>query len=412
MKKTSSKPYMIYLFITGADWFLLSLFSTVIYVFLATYVTNDPFQLVFFWTVLTAATLIFEIPTGLVADVYSRRLSVIIGFGLMGIAALIQGLFPVYGIMLIGQVITGIGYTFISGAKDAWIADEVGDSIVNQAYMQGSQVGQIAYLIGIPISTALGTIALNIPIILSGSLLLLVALLLVLIMPEEGFQPSSSKERDSWPVIFNTFKDSIRMVRGRTILLAILIISAVYGLSGSGFDDLWTVFMLENIQFPNFGDYEPIVWFGILNTVVTILGLIGTEYIRRVVDLERQSIVVRTLLYLTILTAVSMIIFGVTKNFWLAGSVYCLSITFRTMSDPIFRIWINQNIESNVRATIMSMDSQANSLGLMIGGPIIGLIGTMISLPAALITAGLARVPVAILYARLALKGKKEPGRD
>ena len=273
-------------------------------------------------------------------------------------------------------------------------------------------MGQIAYLIGIPISTALGTIALQIPIILTGILFLLMAFVLALIMPEEGFQRSSSHERESWHVIFNTFKDSIRMVHGRTILLVILIISAVYGLSGSGFDDLWTVFMLENIQFPIIGDYEPIVWFGIMNTIVTILGLIGTEYVRRIIDLERQSIVVRTLLYLTIMTTVSMIIFGVTKNFWLAGSVYCLSITFRTISDPIFRIWINQNIESNVRATIMSMDSQANSLGRVIGGPIIGLIGTMISLPAALITTGLARVPVVILYARLALKGKKESSKE
>jgi DHA3 family tetracycline resistance protein-like MFS transporter len=103
-----------------------------------------------------------------------------------------------------------------------------------------------------------------------------------------------------------------------------------------------------------------------------------------------------------------MVIFGLTGNFWLAATVYCLSITLRTTSDPILRTWINQNTESHVRATVLSMESQVNSLGQMIGGPTIGGIGTAISLPVALVTSGLARVPVAILFARLVLQGKRK----
>jgi predicted MFS family arabinose efflux permease len=103
-----------------------------------------------------------------------------------------------------------------------------------------------------------------------------------------------------------------------------------------------------------------------------------------------------------------MIIFGMTGNFWLAAIVYCLSIILRITSDPIFRTWINQNTESHVRATVLSMDSQFNSLGQTIGGSTIGAIGTAISLPLALVTSGLARVLVAILFARLVLQGKRE----
>jgi DHA3 family tetracycline resistance protein-like MFS transporter len=228
-----------------------------------------------------------------------------------------------------------------------------------------------------------------------------------MVMPEQGFQRSSQVERESWKMIIRTFKDSVQLVRGRTILIVILVISAVYGLSSSGFDNLWTVFMLENQSFPKIGNFEPVIWFGLINTVVTILGLLGTEYIRRIVDLTKQAVVVKTLMFLAGVTAICMVVFGVSKNFWSAATVYCLSITFRIMSDPVFRIWINQNIESNVRATVMSMDSQATSLGQVIGGPIIGAIGTAISLPAALIAAGLARVPVAILFARQMLQDKR-----
>jgi len=408
MKRHRQNAFTIYLIMTGAEWLIFSLYITVVYVYLATYVTNDPFQLVFITTVFTATTLIFEIPTGLVADVYSRRLSVIIGFAVMGIGGIIQGIFQVYVVFLFTEVVWGIGFTFISGARDAWIAEEIGEKRVADAYMRGSQVGQIAFLIGIPISTALGTIALNIPIILAGILFLLLAVFLILVMPEQGFQRSSQEERESWGTMFSTFKESARLVRGRTVLTAILIISAVWGLSSSGFDNLWTVFMLENLTFPAWRSLEPVIWFGLINAVATILGLLGTEVVRRKVDINSQTVNVRTLMFLTFVTAICMVIFGLAGNFWLAVTVYCLSMTFRTICDPIFRTWINQNIESKVRATVMSMDSQAFSLGQMIGGSAIGAIGSAISLPVALVTTGLARIPVTILLARLVLQGKRK----
>lgn len=407
MKRHNLNAYSIYLIMTGAEWFIYSLFSTVVFVYRATYITDDPFQLVLIWTVFTTTTLIFEIPTGVVADVYSRRLSVIIGIAVVGIGAIVEGVFQIFEMVLLAQVVWGIGFTFTSGARDAWIADEIGEERVGHAYMRGSQVGQVAFLIGIPISTALGTIALNIPIILAGMLFLLLAVFLVLVMPEEGFQRSSLEERKTWRTLFRTFREGVRVVRSRTVLIAILLISAVYGLSSSGFDNLWTVNLLENLTFPAIGNFEPVIWFGLFNAIVTILGLVGTEIARRKVDINSQAAIVRTLMFLTSATAICMIIFGITGNFWLAAIVYCLSITLRITSDPILKTWMNQNTESHVRATVLSMDSQFNSLGQMIGGSTIGAIGTAISLPLALVTTGLARVPVAILFARLVLQGKR-----
>jgi len=136
--------------------------------------------------------------------------------------------------------------------------------------------------------------------------------------------------------------------------------------------------------------------------------LVGTEIVRRKVDISSKTVIIRTLMFLTRATAICMVILGLTGSFWLAATVYCLSITLRTTSDPIFRTWINQNTESHVRATVLSMDSQFNSLGQMIGGSTIGAIGTAISLPVALVTTGLARIPVAMLFARLVLQGKRK----
>jgi DHA3 family tetracycline resistance protein-like MFS transporter len=419
MNRRKWDAYKIYLIMTGASALSFSIMFTVIFVYYAAEITSEPFQLVLIGTVFQGTVILFEIPTGVVADIYSRRLSIWIGFVVMGLGTIVEGTFQVLAVVVVAQVINGIGMTFISGASDAWIADEIGAERVGQAYLRAAQIRQVMWLAGIPIGTALGTIALNIPVILSGVLLILLTAVLMVVMPEDGFQRKPPEERESWRTMFKTFGEGVRLVRGRSVLIAIFLISIVYGLSSAGFDNLWTVNTLENIAFPAIGDFEPVVWFGFINAMATIAGLAGTEIARRKVDVSQQLTIVRALMFLTGATALSMVVFGLSHNFWLAAVAYWAQVTLRVVSDPIFLTWINQNVESSVRATVLSMDAQANSLGQITGGPLIGAIGSTISLPVALITTGLARIPVSVLFARLVLQGRKErreaalePGMD
>jgi DHA3 family tetracycline resistance protein-like MFS transporter len=94
-------------------------------------------------------------------------------------------------------------------------------------------------------------------------------------------------------------------------------------------------------------------------------------------------------------------------DFWLAAVTYSLSYSLRIASSPLFKAWINRNVESSVRATVLSVDNQINYLGRIAGGPIIGAIGSATSLQAALVAAGLIRVPVTVLLARLVLQATK-----
>ena len=87
----------------------------------------QPFELLLVGTVLEGSIFLFEIPTGVVADVRSRRMSIIIGLILIGTGFAFEGAIPLFATVLIAQVIWGVGYTFISGAREAWIADELDD---------------------------------------------------------------------------------------------------------------------------------------------------------------------------------------------------------------------------------------------------------------------------------------------
>ena len=173
MKKLDA--YAIYLGMEGALALLFLMIFTASSVYQVTAAGLSALQLVLVGTVLEISVFIFEVPTGVVADVYSRRLSIIIGMFLMGLGFVLEGSFPLFWTILLAQVLWGIGYTFTSGATQAWISDEIGESCAGRAFMRASQVGQIASLLGIGMGMLLGSVRVNLPIQLGGFCLVLLA---------------------------------------------------------------------------------------------------------------------------------------------------------------------------------------------------------------------------------------------
>ena len=175
MRKLSA--YTIYLIHSGG----YSLFSAMAYTIIAVYYVKvvglNPLQLVLIGTALEVSIFLLEIPTGVVADVYSRRLSIIIGTALLGVSWMLAGSIPFFVVIILSQFIGGAGYTFLSGAAQAWIADETSEAIASKAYMRGAQVRQICSLIGIGIGTGLAHLQLNLPTIVGGALFIGLAIL-------------------------------------------------------------------------------------------------------------------------------------------------------------------------------------------------------------------------------------------
>jgi DHA3 family tetracycline resistance protein-like MFS transporter len=106
----------VYLFIEFSASAFFSMMFVVTSLYEATVAGLTPVQLILVGTVLELSAFVFEVPTGIVADVYSRRVSIIIGYLLMGLGFLIEGFFPSFLPILLAQVIWGLGYTFTSGA--------------------------------------------------------------------------------------------------------------------------------------------------------------------------------------------------------------------------------------------------------------------------------------------------------
>ncbi len=375
---------------------LLTTMFTLNLVYQVTVVHLSPLQLVLVGTTLEVAAFLGEIPTGIVADVYSRRVSVIIGVVLVGVGFLIEGLFPFFAAVLLAQVIWGLGATFTSGAWEAWITDEVGPDVAGRAFLRGSQLGLVASLGGIALAVLLGKIALNIPIVVGAVGHIVFAIVLVLFMPETGFTPTPRAERTTWQTMTDTFFGGARLVRGNVMLLAILGVSLVHGLFSEGYDRLNTPHLLA-IGFPQWGSLDTVAWWGIISVVGTLLSLGATTLVQKFVPMNKQQALIQGLVVADALVLVGIIAFAWSGNiFWALGAYWVVGIG-RTVQGPLYSAWANRNIDSSVRATVLSMASQLNALGQIGGGPVIGFVGNR-SLRAALTIAALLISPNFVLY--------------
>src|SRR4051794_35280358 len=160
-----------------ASWYLLrgasSFGDTLVWVIAPVYfvqtVGMSPLQLVLVGTFMELTVFVFEVPTGIVADVYSRRLSIVIGTLLMGVSIVFVGLVPESWAVILGWSVWGFGYTFTSGATDAWLADEIGAANVRPAYLHSAQLGRAVGLVAIGASVALALVSLRLPIVVGGA---------------------------------------------------------------------------------------------------------------------------------------------------------------------------------------------------------------------------------------------------
>ncbi len=399
VQKRWFSAYAVYLILSGAYSLFFATIVTINLVYQIEVAKLNPLQLVLVGTALEAVAFVCQVPTGILADVFSRRLSVILGLFLLGIAFMIEGSFPNFAVILAAQVLFGIGATFMDGAEQAWITDEVGEERVGHVFIRSAQVGLIGGLLGAALSVALGSIRLNLPVVFGGAMNIALAAFLLLFMPEHGFKRVPSGERHSWREMVGTFRNGMRVVRGSTILIIILTIGLFYGLSSEGFDRLSSAHFLADFTFPALGQLKPVIWFGILSIGGTLLTLASTEVVRRRVNTSNQHILVRALFVINALQVASLLIFGLAGNFFLAVFAYWGVGVFRRVSQPLFTTWLTMNVDAKVRATVISMWGQMDALGQVAGGPPVGYIGTAVSLRAALTAVGIILSPVLLLYA-------------
>ena len=362
----------------------------------------DPIQLILVGTVLEISIFLFEVPTGVVADVRSRRLSLIIGYAMIGLGLVLEGVLPLFATILVAQAIWGIGYTFTSGARQAWLADELEDGIgVGRIFLKGAQLEQVGALAGIALSVLLATISVALPLIVGGIMFVILAVALLVIMPERGFSPTPHINRTSWRDMRTTFAAGVTTTRTHPVLMAIIAIELFTGASSEPFDRLWTLHMLEIFEFPSLWGLNSLVWFGVIGAVTLLIGTVTTWFIRRIFVVDEPRTPRRLLTVINASLIVSTLVFALSGSFALAVSMVIVTTVLRRISEPIADVWLIQHTESAYRATVFSLRGQANAFAQVALGPAMGFLAVMSTLRTALVGTSTLLAPSQVIYALL-----------
>jgi DHA3 family tetracycline resistance protein-like MFS transporter len=401
--------YRVYLWLVGGTGFFFWTWAAMSALYRIREVGLNPLQLVLVGTALEVSAFVFEIPTGVVADTVSRRLSVIVGTAIIGVGFILEGAVPVFSVVLLAQVIWGLGFTFTSGATEAWLADELQDDVATaRALLRGTQVRQLASLMGIVAAVALASVDLSLPLIVGGIGYLLVAVGLMVFMPETGFHRVAEAERDTWHDMKATLDHGIALVRRNRVLVALFGAVFFFGAFSEAFDRLWEALILTDFEFPSFPNWSVVVWFGVIDAVAMLLSIFVAGAVRKRVTAGTIVHIPALLTGLALLLSAAVIGLGLAGQFAVAVALYQAAILLRVVHGPLLTAWLNEQLESRSRATVLSMQSQSDALGQVVGGPILGWIATAVSLSVAFVVAGVFLMPAVLLYAWGARRDRRD----
>jgi MFS family permease len=397
---------------------IISLASSIMFTTYAIYYIEElglnPLQLILIGTAIELTVIIFESVTGVVADTYSRRLSIIIATFILGAAfifegsilylsgsTVVAGVLSAFVLLLIGEFIRGIGETFLSGADQAWLTDEVGEGSVAKIFFRTNQLRLIASLIGIVISVALASIALNLPYLAGGLLYILLGVFLCIYMKEKNFERVEHADVNPLKAMSGTFISGVSFIKNKPVLIMLLVVTIFIGATSEGFDRLWEAHLLEAFTFPSIGSLDVVVWFGVIQFVGTLISIGAMEWYQRRFDVNQPKVIRYSLFYFTIGQVIFLVLFAVTPSFYLAIFCFWMLGINGSITAPIYQAWLNQQLESKSRATVLSIMGQGNAVGQGLGGPFVGVIATRYYIRTALVLSAMLLLPAVVLYGKV-----------
>jgi DHA3 family tetracycline resistance protein-like MFS transporter len=404
-------------------WGLISTLSwTTAVVYFVRDLGLSPLQLVLAGTALELAYFVCEIPTGVIADAYSRKASVVIAAAVSGLGMLLVVAGNGFGFVAGGMAVWGFGWTFRSGAEDAWLADEAGSDRLGAAYQRGAQVSRIAGLLGIGAAVDLALVDLRLPFAVAGVTSLALSGWLAAAMPETRSRSPRKLGRSTLGrsavgrvsgrarELGRQVRAGGRLVRGTPLLVLVLGIFFVLGAFEESFDRLWEAHLLVDLGLGGADAAPPVVWFGGLAAATLLLSFaVAAPLVSRVERLSGARLA-RGLALLHALLLVFALAFAVAGSLTLAVAAYLATAVVRELAGPPVRTWINASItDSSVRATVLSFTSVLGSLGEWAGGPALGAVGTRWGVRTALASGALLLVPVVGLFARATRHHGVEP---
>jgi MFS family permease len=320
----------------------------------------------------TAGMVLFEIPTGVVADRWGRRASFLCGTLTLavttGLYVLLWQLHSGFVWWAIVSVLLGLGFTFFSGATEAWLVDALTatsfDGQLESVFSRGQVIMGATTLGG---SVAGGYLAqltnLGVPYLVRTAILIGMFLLALIMMHDLGFTPARGDRplTEIKKIVNSSVEHGLKVPAVRAIMLAGMFTGGV------GF---YVYYALQPHLLDLWGNQEAYGIAGLVAALVAgaqIVGGLLTPWVRKAFKRRTSA-----LLILEVLAVVMLALIGLIGNFWVVVVLIMLWALVAFAGGPIRQAYLNGMIPSPQRATILSFDSLINNAGGIVAQPPLG----------------------------------------
>jgi MFS family permease len=381
------------------------------------------FQVMIVNSVFTVGQMVFEVPTGVVADTIGRRASLLFAMLTLIIATVAYVLTPSLGLGIWGFIgasaILGLGFTFQTGTTEAWLVDALDatgwERPKERVFAWGQMASGCGMLVGSLLGGILGQLDLAWPYIVRA-VLLAVAFVAVLVMVHDlGFTPR--------PLRWSTFGEETRkiLLAGTTfgwrspVVRPLLWASALGGVFFMYGFYAWQPYVLDLLG----RDY---VWLlGVVQAVFSLTGILGNALVGRIMrEGARRREAPRVLALAA--GAQGMLAWGIAMiglvfagpGFLPAGLAIGLWLVWGMVfgiATPIRMSYINEHIPSAQRATVLSLDAFFADAGGTVGQPALGWLSERASIPVAWLVGGTFIAATSFLYRTSGRAARKEEAR-
>jgi MFS family permease len=338
----------------------------------------------------TAGMVLFEIPTGVVADTSGRRRSfllsaVILMIGTLGYVAIPTfdgGLVP----FVIASLVLGLGFSFYSGAVEAWLVDALEatgySGQLDSVFARGAMVSGAAMLVGSVGGGLLGSIDLALPYLLRAGLLAAVFVVGAATMHDVGFTARTTS-LETMPAEMNrVLQASLTFGWRSQPVRLLLLVSLVHGVFLMWGFYAWQPYFLDLLG-------RDAVW---VSGVVSALIALSTIAGNKLVDVVTRFCGRRTTLLLTASTVLGLAAAGVglVDSFWPAVGLLLVAMAATGVVTPVQQAYLHAVVPSSERATVVSFVSLVGSAGGIGGSLGLGYLSRAQSVAASYIAGGLA----------------------
>lgn len=350
------------------------------------------YQLILIGTALEIAIFIFEVPTGIIADLKSRKLSIVIGMFVISIGILIEPLTPIFIVIFISQVIFGFGYTFISGALDSWISDETEIASLEKIIITGSQFYKLTSVIGIVLAALIGMINIKYPLYLSSFIFLFLGLFSLIFMKEVKFK-KDVKIGSFYKKYYGQLMKGFSHIKNHKILRIMFVIMLFYGLFSEGIDRTYELHILDGLNFRTIWNIPAIWTLSIVSGLVAIAGYIMLYVVKK--RINQGNLIYIWSLNFTVMMIVGIIIFAYAPRVYFALFGYIFFSVSREATHPLLNSILLKNTPSKIKATVLSSFGQLDAIGQLLSGGLMVLISFWLNIKGLyLVTALLLVVPL------------------